>query len=178
MFGDGKPRPLARNAKLRIMALARVLMRRTAKGKHYGAITAKHYMVLQRLLWDFHNAATGLCFPSLDTIAEKVGCCRRTVADAIKALEKAGLLTWVNRIKRVYMDGRWRVLRTSNGYRFNPPPDVQATKCNLTSGTAGQAVLSSLATPVPTPTAIDSDLAAALGRLGKAVYQKRLFVAR
>ena len=46
VFGDGKPRPMSRNVKLRIMALARVLMRPTESGKHYGGITAKHLAVL------------------------------------------------------------------------------------------------------------------------------------
>ena len=36
VFGDGKPRPMSRNVKLRIMALARVLMRPTESGRHYG----------------------------------------------------------------------------------------------------------------------------------------------
>jgi hypothetical protein len=41
MFGEGRPRPLDRNAKVRVMTFARALMRRTEPGKHYGAITAK-----------------------------------------------------------------------------------------------------------------------------------------
>src|SRR4051794_9349485 len=104
VFGDGKPRPMSREIKLRLMARARVKMRPTEPGKHYGEITAKHFEVLRVLLWEFHNAVTGLCFPSYEAIAAKTcsGCARSTVAEAIKALEAAGLLTWVNRIKRVY----------------------------------------------------------------------------
>ena len=43
------------------------------------------------------------------------------------ALEDAGVLTWVNRLVRIrdaerdpfgYIASRWRVIRTSNGYRF------------------------------------------------------------
>jgi hypothetical protein len=37
VFGDGRPRALDRNAKARIMVLGRALMRRTEKGKAYGA---------------------------------------------------------------------------------------------------------------------------------------------
>ncbi len=62
VFGDGRPRPLDRNAKARIMTLARALTRRTEKGKAYGAITAKFLDVLEALLWGFHNAQSGLCF--------------------------------------------------------------------------------------------------------------------
>jgi len=64
MFGMGRPRALDRNAKVRIMHLARALSRRTQKGKAYGAITAKALSVLETLLWGFHNAKSGLCFPS------------------------------------------------------------------------------------------------------------------
>jgi len=47
------------------------------------------------LLWAFHNARSGLCFPSYEAIAEAAGCARSTVAEAIKALEDAGInLTW------------------------------------------------------------------------------------
>src|SRR5208337_4967958 len=41
LFGDGRPRPMDRNAKARVMVYARALMRRTEVGKAYGAMTAK-----------------------------------------------------------------------------------------------------------------------------------------
>ena len=59
------------------------------------------------------------------TIAAKAECARSTVAEAIKALEFAGVLTWQNRITRIRercrdlwsREGwRWRVIRTSNAY--------------------------------------------------------------
>jgi hypothetical protein len=40
-------------------------MRRTVKGKHYGEITAKAFAVLEALLWTFHNAKSGLCYPGM-----------------------------------------------------------------------------------------------------------------
>jgi DNA-binding GntR family transcriptional regulator len=57
--------------------------------------------VLTALLWRFHNAATGKCFPSYEAIAEAAGSARGTVYEAIRALEQVGVLSWVNRIKRV-----------------------------------------------------------------------------
>jgi hypothetical protein len=42
---------------------------------------------LEALLWGFHNAKSGLCFPSYERIAEAAGCARSTVAEALKALE-------------------------------------------------------------------------------------------
>ena len=40
-------------------------------------------------------------FPSYEAIAEAAHCARSTVAEAIKALEDAGVLTWVQRVKRI-----------------------------------------------------------------------------
>ena len=144
------------------MTLARALMRRTEKGKAYGAITAKALAVLEALLWGFHNARSGLCFPSYATIAERAGCARSTVAEALKALEDAGLLTWVNRIVRIKercqdlfgrFGSRTRVIRTSNGYQFNDPKGAVSkgfpSKSDFQSGTSIQNSNSSLAAPAP-----------------------------
>jgi Helix-turn-helix domain len=73
---------------------------------------------------------SGPCFPSYERIAAAACCGRSTIYDAIRALEDAGILTWVNRIKRVRercvdllgdQGWRWRVLRTSNAYSFRDP---------------------------------------------------------
>jgi hypothetical protein len=188
LFGEGHPLPLDGNGKARVMARARGLMRRTEKGKHYGLVTAKALAVLEALLWGFHNARSGLCFPSYEAIAEKAGCARSTVAEAINALERAGLLTWVNRIKRVRercedLFGKWgsqvRVIRTSNGYRFLDPkggtswPDRNSlgfsSKSDFPSGTLIQdSILPISPTPAPALNA-DTPLGAALLRFGKTI---------
>jgi DNA-binding FadR family transcriptional regulator len=49
--------------------------------------------VLQALLWGFHNSRSGCCFPSYEAIAAKADCARSTVAEALKVLEWAGVLT-------------------------------------------------------------------------------------
>jgi hypothetical protein len=128
VFGEGRCMPLDRNAKAPIKTLARA---RTEKGKHYGIISAKFLAVLDALLWGFHNCHNGRCFPSYETIAERADCARSTVYEAIHALERAGILTWVNRIVRIRKWGpdlfggraqnRWRVIRTSNAYAFVDP---------------------------------------------------------
>jgi hypothetical protein len=188
LFGDGRPMPLDRNAKARVMARARGLMRRTEKGKHYGPVTAKALAVLEVLLWGFHNARSGLCFPSYEAIAEKAGCARSTVAEAISALERAGLLTWVNRIVRIRercddlfgrMGSRWRIIRTSNGYRFIDPKGLAcwpgrnslgfSSKSDFPSGTSIQdSILPISPTPAPALNA-DTPLGAALLRFGKTI---------
>ena len=185
MFGMGRPRALDRNAKVRIMHLARALSRRTEKGKAYGAITAKALAVLEALLWAFHNARSGLCFPSYERIAEAAGAARSTVAEAIKTLEDAGILSWVNRIKRVAETGRdlfghrirkTRVLRTSNGYVFLDPkgrqpsdPFRNSSKSDFPTGTPTQESIPLPATAAPRLLNPDNPLEGALIRFGRAL---------
>jgi DNA-binding transcriptional MocR family regulator len=149
-FGTGRTVPLDRNDKHKIMTLARALSRRTEPGRAYGALTAKALAVLGALLWQFHNARSGLCIPSYERLAEAAGCARSTVAEALKMLERVGLLTWCNRIERVRArcrdlfgnDGtRWRVVRISNGYRFTVPGAVSipvSSKSEKATGTINQ----------------------------------------
>jgi hypothetical protein len=61
--------------------------------KVIGPITRAFLEVLEALLWGFHNARSGCCFPSYETIAARAECARSTVAEALKALESAGVLT-------------------------------------------------------------------------------------
>jgi hypothetical protein len=56
---------------------ARCLSRRIEKGRAYGVVTAKALAVLEALLWAFHNAKSGLCFPSYEKIAEAAHCAQR-----------------------------------------------------------------------------------------------------
>lgn len=111
LFGAGQVTPLSKKAKLKLMDKARALVRARA-------ITAKAYVIFEALLWGFHNARDGRCFPSYETIARLAGCARSTVAVAIKALEVCKLLSWHNRIKRVVIDGIIKVIRLSNAYQF------------------------------------------------------------
>jgi AraC-like DNA-binding protein len=185
LFGQGRPRPLDRNAKVRIMHHARALMRRVEKGRAYGSISAKAFAVLEALLFGFHNANSGLCFPSYEKIAERAGCARSTVAESLKALEEAGILSWVNRLARIRercedLFGQWgtrtRVIRTSNAYEFRDPLPSKipvnvgnSSKSENPSGTSIQESFSLKASASPAPEALDPDLAAALARLGRAV---------
>jgi len=107
-------------------------------------------------------------------------CARSTVAETIKALEDAGLLSWVNRITRIRercedLFGRFgtrlRVIRTSNGYQFHDPKAAvsrgYASKSDFQSGTPIQD--SSLLTETPQTRKFDPDnpLDQALISLGK-----------
>ena len=132
-------------------------------GQHRGPITRAFLDVLEALLWGFHNARTGCCFPSYEAIAAKAECARSTVAEALKALEWAGVLTWQNRIARIRVRerdlfgqwaSRWRVIRTSNAYVFSDPKaavsGVPASKSENPTGTLNQEILNPLAAP-PSP---------------------------
>jgi hypothetical protein len=182
MFGEGRAVPLDRNLKARIAAYARALSHRTEPGKHYGVLTDKFLTVLRVLLWDFHNAGNGRCFPSYETIAEHAHCGRTTVYQAIHALELAGILSWVNRIARIREWGpdlfgraqnRWRVIRTSNAYTFNDPkPPAKppnSSKSESQTGTADQ-VLNLLA---PRTLEAANPLHAAILRLGNVVKNEK-----
>jgi hypothetical protein len=155
VFGPGgRAVPLDRNAKARIAAYARAWDRRHRQpGQRGGALGRAALDVLGALLWVFHNARSGCCFPSYETIAAKSGCARSTVAEAIKALEFAGVLTWQNRITRIRercrdlfgRNGwRWRVIRTSNAYVFQDPKEAVSagfrSKSDQRTGTPNQEI--------------------------------------
>jgi Helix-turn-helix domain len=97
------------------------------------------------------RAINGRCFPNYETIAERADCARSTVYEAIHALERAGILSWVNRIARIREWGpdlfgraqnRWRVIRTSNAYTFVDPKicgkPSGSSKSELPTGTQAQ----------------------------------------
>ena len=97
----------------------------------------------------------GRVLPLIRAIAEKAGCARSTVAEALKALEWAGVLTWQHRIMRIRercrdlfgREGwRWRVIRTSNAYAFRDPQTAGsggfASKSENRTGTPDQEVQS------------------------------------
>ncbi len=137
IFGPGRAVPLDRNAKARIMVYARAWSARNRQPRqHRGPITRAFLDVLQALLWGFLNSRSGICFPSYEKIAEKADCARSTVAEALKVLEWAGVLTWQNRITRILVRerdlfgqwaARWQVIRTSNAYVFtDPKPQLPA----------------------------------------------------
>ena len=153
VFGPGRQIPLDRNAKARVAAYAKAWDRRHRQpGQRGGALGRAALDVLGALLWAFHNARSGCCFPSYERIAERAGVARSTVAEALRALEFAGVLTWQNRIARIRerctdlfgKDGwRWRVIRTSNAYAFRDPQPHLAgasSKSDQRTGTQNQEI--------------------------------------
>jgi Helix-turn-helix domain len=173
-----------RNAKARIAAYARAWSARNRRpGQHRGPITRAFLDVLQALLWRFHNSRSGCCFPSYGAIAARAGCARSTVAEALKVLEWAGLLTWQHRITRIRERSRdlfdrecwqWRVHRRSNAYAFRDPQQQIARPAAYQSenqpGTQNQVILGSVHAPARDP---GSSLERALARFGAAVAARQ-----
>jgi Helix-turn-helix domain len=185
VFGPGRAVPLDRNAKARIAAYARAWSARNRQGRqHRGPITRAFLDVLGALLWGFHNSRTGCCFPSYESIAEAAECARSTVAEALKALEWAGVLTWQNRISRILVRerdlfgqwaARWQVIRTSNAYAFRDPKPqlagVPGCKSENPTGTQNQEILILPRSLQHDP---NSPLERALRRLGAGIEDRLL----
>jgi hypothetical protein len=183
VFGPGRAVPLDRNAKCRIQAYARAWsVRNSQPCQHKGPITRAFLDVLQALLWGFHNSHTGCCFPSYERIAEKAECARSTVAEALKVLEWAGVLSWQHRIARIReactdlfgrTTWRWRVIRMSNAYAFRDPQaqrgELPASKSENRTGTQSQDALDPVQAPTVNP---NSPLERALARFAAALAAK------
>jgi hypothetical protein len=183
VFGPGRAVPLDRNAKARVFAYAHAwTARHRQPGQHKGPITRAFLEVLEALLWGFHNSRSGGCFPSYERIAEKADCARSTVAEALKALEWAGVLTWQHRITRIRercrdlfgRNGwRWRVIRTSNAYVFRDPKATVSgrfsSKSENRTGTLDQEILKPSLAPARDP---NSPLERILTRFGAAIAAK------
>jgi len=126
IFGRPTARPIDRNTRARIMTYAEGYNRKHRQpGQHGGPLSHAFLRVLQALLYGFDGPQG--CFPSYETIAARANVARSTVAEAIKALEEAGVLTWVNCLNKVRTWERdllgkwvaaWQVVRSSNAYRF------------------------------------------------------------
>ncbi len=82
-----------------------------------GAYAIAVYMVLKR-----HSDASGYCYPSLSTIAAKIGASVPTVTKALKKLSAFGLLEWRN-------DNASSGARTSNVYRVHSTPQPRLMAC-------------------------------------------------
>jgi hypothetical protein len=144
IFGPAPSHNLDGNAKARVWAAAGAYNRANRRaGQHQGPLTWATLRVLRALLWRFHGAdGGGRCFPSYERIAAVAKCARSSVAIAIRELEDAGILTWLNRIARIRrrerdLFGHWvtvlEVVRSSNAYRFLDPLDrIRGTSLALT----------------------------------------------
>jgi hypothetical protein len=113
--------PLPKKAAMRLWQYAREFDRQTKeKGCHGGAVGHTGLQVLQVLIFDFLNFATGRLEPSQAAIARKANLCERAVADALKRLHGLGILTWVRRCAESWQDGRYVRRQQTNAYAILP----------------------------------------------------------
>jgi DNA-binding Lrp family transcriptional regulator len=184
IYGDAPGIPLDRNAKARIMAYARGWnAKHKQPGQHRGPITRATEEVLAALLWGFHNSKDGRCFPSYEAIAERARCSRDTVYEAIRILERAEVLTWVNRIVRtrvreldLFGKLAWvaKIIRTSNAYSFRDPlpchaPRSDHSKSENPAGTLNQDISSTYDRPKAAQPPLSPELDAVFVKLGNAM---------
>jgi hypothetical protein len=115
------------------MAYARAYSASHRTGRqHMGPLTRATLDILRCVVYDFHNSKSGRCYPGYQSIAAKAGFARSTVGKALAALEVAGVLTWVHRLKRRMfrapdaltgkIDLQFKVERNSNSYTLKLPP--------------------------------------------------------
>ena len=108
---------------------------------------------------------------------------RSTVAEALKTLEWAGVLTWQHRITRIRerctdlfgrSSWRWRVIRTSNAYTFRDPKCAHRrqlpSKSENQAGTQDQESLDPVHARARN---LESSLERALARFGAAVAARQ-----
>jgi hypothetical protein len=187
-----KFQPMPKKSAVKLWHRARDFDRQTReKGKHGGALGHSALQVLQTLLFDFLNYASGRLDPSHAAIARKANVCQRTVATALRRLKEVGVLNWVRRCSEGKQeDGRFMLQQDTNAYAvlpdtqwlgYRPPLDPPAPE----PGTWGahpplpDVVTQALAERQQggslrqTIAILDSDpgdsLAAALARIGQAV---------
>lgn len=187
-----KFQPLPKKAATRIYHRARDYDRKTNKaGCHGGAVGPTALKVLEALLFDFLNYASGQLDPSYEAIARKANVCVRTVGNALRRLKELGILHWLRRCAETWQDGRlvleqetnaYAVLPSSQwrGYKEPPEPPAPGTSgdhpplpsvleqaaADRRGGASPRTVISTLESDEGDP------LAAALARLGRALESR------
>ena len=186
-----KFQPMPKRQAVKLWHDARRFERQTRQpGKQDGAIGRNGLAVLQALLFDFLNYASGALYPSWAAIADKACISPRSVGRGLVKLKAAGVLNWLRRCVEHWIDGRFTLRQETNAYAVlpcsqwrgysapppAPPPDPgtwgdhppmgRAIDLAATVAREGGDLLARLA-------ALESDsgddLAVALARLGRAV---------
>jgi hypothetical protein len=90
-----KFQPMPRKAAVKLYHRARAFDRQTKqKDCHGGAVGHAALKVLETLIFDFLNFASGRLDPSHAAIARKANVCERTVRNGLARLRKLGILNW------------------------------------------------------------------------------------
>ena len=121
-----EPAPVSMAVRHRLYRLAVRLRHKTkAKGRKRGVISDAALHIYWHLLFTLTDNATGACEPAIDFIAMKAGAARSTVCEALKALERVGLLRIVRRLARRVIGEGWirreSTVQHRNAYYFGEP---------------------------------------------------------
>jgi hypothetical protein len=179
--------PLPKRQAVKLYHHARRLERQTrARNRQDGAIGRNGLLALHALLFDFMHYASGRLDPSIKAIARAANISESSVKRGLVKLKAAGVVTWLRRCAEDWIDGRFVLRQQTNAYGVLPasqwrgyaPPaaspapyagswgDCPPLADPLTSA-CQEASVAAMAM------ALGSDphdgLAAALGRLGRAV---------
>ncbi len=179
--------PLPKRQAVKLYHHARRLERQTrARHRQDGASGRNGLLALHALLFDFMHYASGRLDPSIKAIARAANISESSVKRGLAKLRAAGVVTWLRRCAEDWVDGRFVLRQQTNAYGVLPasqwrgyaPP---AAPLAPFAGTWGDCP------PLPDPLtsacqeasvaamarALGNDphdgLAAALGRLGRAV---------
>lgn len=120
---------MPKKAATKLYHRARDFDRKTSKpGCHGGAVGHIALKVLETLIFDFLNYASGHLDPSHAQIARKANVCERTVRNALNRLRDLGILNWVRRCAEKWIDGRFTLEQETNAYAVLPPSQWRGYK--------------------------------------------------
>ena len=116
--------PMKKKRAGELLRKAREHDRRThqpGSGQHGGALGRVALAVLQALMFDFLNFASGRLDPSHDAIARKAGCCETAAKNALNKLKALGFLTWIRRARHAEdANGGFLLRQETNAYAILP----------------------------------------------------------
>jgi len=186
-----KFQPMPKRQAVKLWHEARRFERQTRKpGKQDGAVSRNGLAVLQALLFDFLNYASGALYPSWAAIAHQACISERSVGRGLAKLKAAGVLNWLRRCIECWEDGRFTLRQDTNAYAVLPcsqwrgyspkppapppapgtwgehPPMPRGIDLAVTVAREGGDLLARLTALESDP---DDSLARALARLGRVV---------
>jgi DNA-binding MarR family transcriptional regulator len=106
----------------RLYHQARAWNREKVAGRYGCMLGSSALRVLESLVFDFLNYASGCLDPSYDALARKLGLARSTVATALARLEELGIVNWLRRCTEdMDSSGRFILRQDTNAYAVLPP---------------------------------------------------------
>lgn len=113
--------PTPKKKALKLWHRARAYERQTRQPGHQdGALGRNGIAVLQVLIFDCLNYASGRLDPAIGTIARLAAISARSAARGLAALKAAGVVNWLRRCTGRMEDGRYVLRQDTNAYALLP----------------------------------------------------------